>query len=309
MLKYYVSENHSGAIEIPEITHGCWVNAVNPTEAEIAMLEEDYGINRDFIKAPLDEEETARVDSDKGQTLIIIDSPIARTKEDSDGVRIYYTMPLGFILSKDFVITVSLKENEVISEFTGGVIKDTTTAFKTRFVFDVLMRLSVKYLMYLKQIDRMSTNIDDSLRQNMKNSDLFQLMELSKSLVYFSISLKSIKAVLDKILRGSHVRLYEDDRELLDDVSVEFAQAAEMSETYVNIITRNTDSFSNIINNNLNAVMKLLTIITIVLAVPSIVFSFYGMNVDLPLPNVGYAFGISVGLSLIAALILTKTIK
>lgn len=311
MLKYYKTIEND-IVEIDGLESGCWISAVAPDETEISALCE-LGIDRDYIRSALDEEETSRIESDEGQTLIVLDYPVSeKEKEDpksKEETVTYYTMPMGIILTDKFVITVCLKENSIINDFATGVVKGIKTQFKTRFIFCILLRIAAKYLLYLKQIDKLTNYVEGRLHKLMKNKELIQLLGLEKSLVYFSTSLKNTEKVLEKILRGRLIKLYEEDQDLLEDVLIEVKQAIEMSNIYSNILSGTMDAFSSIISNNLNMVMKVLTVITIIMSVPTMVFSFYGMNVDnLPFPqNPLFALGIAAVLALFAGIILTKS--
>lgn len=307
MLTFYKTVG-SGLEELAELEAGCWISAIAPTEAEISMLEDDLGIDRDFLRSALDEEESSRIESDEGQTLIVLDYPVAEKSDDDDQTFSYYTLPMGIILTDSYVITVSLKENTIIDDFAKGVVKNVKTQFRTRFIFCILLRIAAKYLQFLKQIDKIFNYVQKQLHRSMKNKALIQLLDLEKSLVYFSTSLKSTESVLEKLLRGRIIKLYEDDQELLEDVLVEVKQAIEMSNIYSNILSNTMDAYSNIISNNLNQAMKVLTVITIVLELPNIVFSFYGMNTNnLPFPNTWFAAALAVVLAITAGIVITKS--
>lgn len=307
MLKFYKTVNNT-IVEIDEMEPGCWVSAVSPSETEISVLENQLNIDRDFIRSALDEEETSRIESDDGQTLIVLDYPVAEKADDKDETISYYTMPMSIILTESNVVTVCLKHNIIIDEFSKGVVKGIQTQFKTRFIFHMLLRIASKYLLYLKQIDKISNYVEKQLHKSMKNKELIQLLGLEKSLVYFSTSLKSTETVLEKILRGRVIKLYEEDQELLEDVLIEVKQAIEMSNIYSNILSGTMDAFASVISNNLNIVMKVLTVITIVMSVPTMVFSFYGMNVlDLPLPFTWFPTAIAIVLAVIVAIIITRS--
>lgn len=316
MLKFYKTEGNT-IIETDVLEAGCWVSAVAPTESEISLLETELGIDRDFIRSALDEEETSRIENEDGQTLIVLDYPVAEKSEQkaeknsqsSDDAITYYTMPMSIILTDSNVITVSLKQNSIVEDFADNVVKNVKTQFKTRFIFAILLRIAGKYLQYLKQIDKISNYVENQLHKSMKNKELIQLLGLEKSLVYFSTSLKSTETVLEKILRGRVIKLYDEDQDLLEDVLIEVKQAIEMSNIYTNIMSSTMETCGNLISNNLNIVMKVLTIITIVMEVPNIVFSFYGMNVE-GLPYAGSIFfplGISAALAIIAGIVLSKS--
>lgn len=308
MLTFYKTVGN-GLEELPALEPGCWISAIAPTEAEISMLEDDLGIDRDFLRSALDEEESSRIESDEGQTLIVLDYPVAEKSVDDDEKTFsYYTLPMGIILTDSYVITVSLKENAIIDDFAKGVVKNVRTQFKTRFIFCILLRIAAKYLQFLKQIDRIFNYVQKQLHRSMKNKALIQLLGLEKSLVYFSTSLKSTESVLEKLLRGRIIKLYDEDQELLEDVLVEVKQAIEMSNIYSNILSNTMDAYANVISNNLNQAMKVLTVITIVLELPNIVFSFYGMNTgDLPLPYTGFAGALGILLAVAAGIVITKS--
>lgn len=313
MVKYYRSiEGKLCEIEKPE--PGSWISVIAPTETEISDIEEDMHIDRDYIRAALDEEEPSRIESDDGVTLIVVDYPVAETDNDPDRTLLYSTMPMSIIITEDNVITVSAKENTVVEEIAKGVVKGVQPHLRTRFVFNILLRIAARYLQYLKQIDKLSNYIEGTLYKSMKNKGLIQLLGLEKSLVYFSTSLKSNEAVLEKLMRGRYLKLYEEDQDLLDDVLIEVKQAIEMTNIYSNILSGTMDTFASIISNNLNIVMKRMTTFTIIIAVPTIVFSFYGMNINenaggLPLANVWFPLVISLVLSVLVGLFINYTQK
>ena len=293
------------------IEPGCWIALTNPTETEISDVEEDLNIDRDYIRAALDEEEPSRIESDDGVTLIVVDYPIAEQDNDPDRTLLYSTTPMSLIITDKNVITVSAKQNIVLEELAKGVVKGVLPDLRTRFVFTVLLRIAARYLQYLKQIDKLANYVEGKMYRAMKNKGLIQLQGLEKSLVYFSTSLKSNEAVLEKLTRGRFLKLYEEDQDLLDGVMIEVKQAIEMTSIYSNILSGTMDTFASIISNNLNIIMKRMTTITIILTMPTIVFSFYGMNLNdaangLPMANVWFPIGLSVVLSVLIGLWVTK---
>ena len=161
----------------------------------------------------------------------------------------------------------------------------------------ILFVISSYYLRYLKQINKKTNEIEHVVHQSLKNKELFAFLALEKSLVYFTTSLKSNKVVLDKILRFNYLKMYEEDKDLLEDVIIEKTQAIEMAETYRSILTGMMNAFASIISNNLNIVMKFLTSITIILSFPTMVASFYGMNVDIPLQHATHSYAIPLVIS------------
>ncbi len=259
------------------VEDGCWVNLINPSEDELKTVAAILGVEPSFLRAALDEEETSRIDSEDGQTLIIVDTPAM--EQDETGV-VYSTLPLGVIVTEKHIITVCLKETSVVRDLQDGMVKDVRTQQRTRFILNVLLLVAKRYLKYLKQIDKTYNHIERKLNKSQKNADLIQLMDLEKSLVYFNTSLKADEVTLEKILRGRIVTLYEEDHDLLEDVLIEVRQAIEMAQIYSSIISSTMDAFSSIISNNLNVIMKVLTSITVLLTIPNIIFGFYGMNVQ-----------------------------
>ncbi|WP_416326388.1 magnesium transporter CorA family protein [[Eubacterium] hominis] len=309
MLEFYKTfENGTRRIEQPEA--GCWINAISPTQEEIEYLTTKIGVLPEFIKASLDEEESPHIDfdDDENQTLVIVDYPSAEDDENiKENTLLYTTLPLGVVIMKGYVVTICLHENLNIEDMAGGRIKGVHTDMKTRFLLLLLLRISQRFLMYLKQIDRISSRTETSLHQSMKNKELIQMLGLEKSLVYFSTSLKTDEVTLNKIMRGKAIKLYEDDQDLLEDVLIEIHQAIEMCNIYSNILSGTMDAFASVISNNLNIVMKVLTVITIVMAIPNIIFSFYGMNVSgLPFPEWWFPTLIAVIACIIATFIFMK---
>ena len=271
---------------------GCWVNAVAPSEEERAWLETEVGVLPEFVLSALDEEETSRVDYDEDarQIFVIVDYPVV----DEDGtVRAslplqYDTMPLTmvFLPEKSLFVTISTRENEVVADLRDGRVRGVDTRYRTRFLLQTLLHISQLYLVYLRRIDRISSHTEARLHASVRNEELIQMLNLEKSLVYFSTSLKADEVTLNKIAQGRIIPLYEDDQDLLEDVLVEVHQAIEMANIYSNTLSGTMDAFASIISNNLNIVMKVLSVITIVMAIPNIVFGFYGMNVGLPFEGV-----------------------
>lgn len=287
---------------------GCWVQVTSPTQDEIDLLVNSFGVDAGFVRSSLDEEETSRVEIEDNQTLIIVDVPMAEKREDAGSNTIlYYTVPIGFIIMPECIITISLDETPILTEVSAGLMRHVRTQYKTSFLLMVLLRIASRYIQYLKQIDKVSYITEQQLHRSMRNKELIQLLSLEKSLVYFSTALKSTEITLEKILRGRILKLYEEDEELLEDVLIEIKQAIETCNIYSGILSGTMDAFASVISNNLNIVMKVLTAITIVMAVPNIVFSFYGMNmVDLPLPFTWFPIALTIMLCGMCALILYK---
>ena len=304
MISYYTSDN--GRLDpIDSIESGCWVSVIDPSPQEIKMLIDDFGLDSGFVKSSLDEEESSRIEREDDQTLIIIDTPVASTEEDE--TKMFYTMPIGIIITEENVFTISLHAAQIIDEAVRGTIRNLRPTFKTRFVLQLLLRIAALFLYYLKQIDKISSAAEQQLHDAMKNELLMQLLALEKSLVYFSTSLKANEATIEKIFRGRVIKLYDEDQDLLEDVLIEMKQAIEMSSIYTGILSSMMDGFSSVISNNLNIVMWRLTIVTILMEIPNIIFALYGINtVDLPLPFTWFPISLAVFLTAVAAFVLLK---
>lgn len=303
MLKIYNTNIETNELEeIREFKKGSWINLVNPSETEIRKLCENIQIEEEFIRYALDNEEKARIDQeeDDNTTLFIVDVPIIEKNEESE---FYTTMPLGMIVVRDdFFVTVSLRKNKIIENFEKGKIKNFQTYKKTRFIFQILYQNASYYLTYLKQINKETEIAEYILKNSMKNKELLKLLNLEKSLVYFTTSLKANEIVMEKTLRGKIIKLYDEDEEILEDAIIENRQAIEMAQIYSNILNGTMDAYASIISNNLNGVMKFLTSITIILAVPTMISSFWGMNVGLPLQNNPFGFLVMVVISILLTL-------
>lgn len=277
----------TGLARLEQFEPGSWIDLVCPTEEELERVSRELNIPLDFLKGPLDEEEKSRIDIEDGLTQVIVDIPILVREGDQQG---YSTIPLGMLIHPDYFITTCLRPNPILGEFERNAVRGFATYYKTRFLFQILQQVSVFYLKYLGRIDRETDRIERALRVSMKNEEFFDLLGLQKSLVYFTTSLRANEAVLQKLLRTKTVKMYEEDEELLEDVIIENKQASEMAKIYTDILTGMMDAFSSVISNNLNQVMKFLTSVTILLSIPTIVASVYGMNVKLPFQDYQHAF-------------------
>lgn len=304
MLKIYNTDMETDKTEeIKEFKKGSWINLVSPSESEIKQVCESINIQEDFIRDALDYEERARIDQedDDNTTLFVIDVPIIEKNEEND---IYTTMPLGMIIVRDdFFITVSLNKNKVITDFEKNKVKNFQTYKKTRFIFQILYLNASYFLSYLKKINKETEIAEYILKNSMKNRELLKMLSLKKGLVYFTTSLKSNEMVMEKTMRGKIVKLYEDDEDILEDAITENRQAIEMAQIYSNILNGSMEAYASIISNNLNVVMRYLTSITIVLAIPTMVSSFWGMNVNVPFQNNPFGFAIMIVISVVLTLI------
>lgn len=289
MLDIYISREASKTAsrmiyrttESDVITDDCWVNLYSPTEAEISRVETELNIPQEFLRYPLDEEERPRIDydDDTDTVLVIVDIPF--TVRDNESVT-YETTPLGIILNDKHIVTVSLRQTTILDHFIENRIKDLYIPYRTRFTIQILYAVAREYLRLLRFIDKTLEVAENELEKAVSNKELYKRLDLSKSLVYFASSLKSNEAVLEKLMRGRTIKLYEEDEDLLEDVVIEYKQAHEMADVYANIVSTTTDAYASIISNNMNDIMKVLAAATIVLTIPDLIGCFFGQNFPMP---------------------------
>ena len=280
MMTIYRWEN-GGLRETSDFAPSCWINLVEPTTTELERVLTHSGVPRDFLTDPLDTDERPRFDYEDDASILIVHVPYA---VEDDEVVPYRTVPLGIILVRETVITVCSAQTPVTTAFLDQIRRVCPPSDRYRFAFRLLWHGGVLFLRYLHDIHQRSLALEDELHESISNEVLLKLLTIEKSLVYFSTSLKGLESTAARIGNGRVLDLYEEDHELLDDVNIEIRQALEMCTIYSNILNGITDTFSSVISNNLNITMRTLTIITLIMAIPTIIFSFYGMNVEgLPL--------------------------
>ncbi|BEU87628.1 magnesium transporter CorA family protein [Selenomonas sp. TAMA-11512] len=304
MLQIYKSME-SGPLEelsLKKIEKGAWINMIAPTPYELKVIGDITEVDPDFLRSALDDEERSHTDVEDNAVMVLTNVPVMR------GLDTYDTLPLAIILTNDYLITVCLEETPVLSEFNEKTYKIFRTFKRTRFLFQILYKSATFYLRYLRQISKHSDEIEANLRRSMENTDILRLLELQKGLTYFSVALRSNGVVLDKLMRirtGTGmtpiIKVYEEDEDLLEDVIIENKQAREMAELYSKILARMADSFSSIISNNQNLVMKFLAAMTIILAIPTVISSFFGMNVPVPMEGDTSAFVYIAGIAAVIA--------
>lgn len=299
MLEFFKTFETGELARLEEMETGCWICLTAPTEDELVRIESALAIEPNFLRDPLDDEEKPHIDVENDQTLIVIDVPYVY--DDDDGGKVYETMPMGIVVKEEYIITVSLRQNEVLDLIKSNHVKDFFTYKHTRFTFQILFVASKSFLRYLRLIDRKSDDAERTLRQSMKNKELFLLLQLEKSLVFFTTSLKSNEMVMERLLKGRILKRYEEDQDLLEDVIIENKQAIEMANIYSSILSGMMDAFASIISNNLNVVMKILTSITIILAIPTLIASFWGMNTGVPWEGSIFGFAFVCGIALLAS--------
>ena len=262
-------------LKLNELTEGCWIKMTNPSATDLLEIANATKVDINHLRAPLDEEERARIEVEDTYTLILVDIPTLEKRNDKDR---YVTIPLGIIVAENCLITVCLEDTPLLKYFTDGRVRDFYTFKKTRFILQILYRNASTFLQHLRTIDRKSEEVERKLHISTQNSELVELLELEKSLVYFTTALRSNEVVFEKMLRIDSIKHYPEDEDLLEDLIIENKQAIEMAKIYSDILAGTMDAFASIISNNQNIVMKFLAAITIVLSIPTMVSSFYGMN-------------------------------
>ena len=280
MYKIFLSSEHHGTVRRNEIEPGCWIAMTAPSADELQTVASECSIQLEDLRAALDDEERSRIQVEDDYTLIVVDIPVI---EERNGKDWYGTIPLGIAVTDSQIITICL-------------------------ILQILYRNATLFLNYLRNIDKRSELLEEKLREDQKNKELLELQELEKSLVYFTTSLKGNELVLEKLFRIDKIKKYPEDEDLLEDVIVENKQAIEMASIYSGILSGSMDAFASIISNNLNQSMKFLATVTIVLSIPTMVASFYGMNVStsgMPFADSPFGFLIVIGFSIILSFIVS----
>jgi len=283
---------------LEDFENGSWINLVAPTIEEMQLVSQKTGADMDLLQTALDEEERSRIELEDeiNQTIIVVDIP--RVEKEGINSYVYTTLPLGILFVGDFIITICLINSSLLEDFIKGKVKKFYTYKRTRFVLLLLYRNSTRYLRYLRLIDKASERLNEEMQRSYRNKELFQMMALEKSLVYFTTSLKGNEVVLEKLVKVNYIKKYYDDEELLDDVIIENKQAIEMCSIYRDILSGMMDAYASIISNNLSIVMKFLAAVTIVISLPTLVTSAWGMNLDVPWESNPWGFAIVMGIAL-----------
>jgi magnesium transporter len=295
-------------IPIDKIEKHCLINVISPEKSELEKLSGEMLIPSDFMTDPLDIDERARIETEDGVLLIVLRIP----KYDESNSEIpFTTIPAGIILTKnDTIVTISSSDITDVLDLYNGKVKSIITGKRSSVILQIFLRTALLYLKHLKEINRRTGGIERELQKSLKNEELIKLLNIEKSLVFFTTSLKSNELMMERLLKTELLKLTPDDKDMLEDVLIDNRQAIEMANIYSNILSGMMDAFASVISNNLNVVMKILTSITIILMIPTLTASIYGMNVELPFQHSSHAFfiviGISFALSLLSVLIFIR---
>ncbi len=292
MLKAYKHDEKHILCEVPldMAEKGSWINCAAPTDEELQKLTHISGIPVDVLQTALDREERSHVELEDEYIFVVVNTPVVLEMDEYDA------LPLGIFVTRQYFITVCLEPCGVIAKFLSNSTVTFHTYKKTRFLFQILSTASSSFLYFLQQIYKKTDVIEDQVRKSLQNKELFRMLELQKSLVYFNSALHANENVMERLMRfrtssvNSLLKMYEEDEDLLEDVIIENKQALEMVDIYTNILSSMMASFSSIISNRLSQIMKFLTSMTILLAVPTLVYSLWGVNVQVPMAESPFGF-------------------
>ncbi len=300
-LKIEIYKTRDNKLEkINKLESDCWINVTNPGKEELDFLTHRFNIPHDFLTASLDMDEISRTEIENDVTLIILKTPFF---DETNLDVLYFTVPIGIILTNGIIITICPKESEIVLNFIKQKVKNFSTAKRNRFVLQLFLRATLLFLQYLKQINNAAAIIQKKLEQSSKNQQLIKLLNIEKSLVYFTTSLKSNAFMLERLQKIDMLQINSENEDLFEDIAIESKQAIEMANIYSDILSGMMDAFASIISNNLNIVMKVLTSIALIITLPITISSLYGMNVKLPFQDSPHAFLYVIIVSVILALI------
>lgn len=282
-------------IERDKLMPGCWIKVVRPSAADLDYLIEEVGVPESFLADTADNDERPRMEIEEGWQLTIIRIPV----ETLESTTPYNTVPVGIIYSaeKQITVTICYHRSQLMQDFIEhNKRKQIVVETETDFILRLILSSAVWFLKYIKQISFLVMEAEEALEKSIRNEDLLQMMKLQKCLVYFNTSIRGNQSVMGK-LRSTRYSSYDQD--LAEDVAIELNQAYNMVNVYSDILTGTMDAFASIISNNVNTIMKRMTSISIVLMLPTMVASLYGMNVELPFANKPWAFAALLWASLL----------
>ena len=288
-------------IPTDKIERHCVITVISPEKIEIEKLSGEMGIPSDFLTDPLDIDERARIETEDGVLFIVLRLP----KNGGEGSDIpFTTFPAGIILTKDdTIVIISASDITESLDMGSGRTKNIVEGKRSSVILHIFLKTALLYLRYLKEINQRTGEIEKELQKSLKNEELIRLLNMEKSLVFFTTSLKSNELMMERLMKTELLKLTPEDKVMLEDVLIENRQAIEMASIYSNILSGMMDAFASVISNNLNVVMKILTSITIILMIPTLTASIYGMNIDLPFQHVAHSFYIVTGISFSASVL------
>ncbi|MEN6369857.1 MAG: magnesium transporter CorA family protein [Thermotogota bacterium] len=296
MLQYTRNEN-GRLVPAESFDEAEIVRVVNPTSVELSVLAETACVPMDFLTAATDRDERPRFEVEEDCKLLILRVPHRDPSSDPP----YVTLAFAVILTPTRILTVCAEDTALWSELLSGRTRIPPTTDTVKFLCTLFLHIARQYLGFLNSIRHESDEAEGAIQGSMTNQTLIRVQNLQKCLVYFTTSLRANEPMWDRVRRLAGRNLTEEEIDLLEDVRVEFGQARDLADIYGNILTGMMDAFASIISNNVNAVMKFLTLVTIILMLPTLVVSIYGMNVPLPFANSPHAFLIVMGFAALLA--------
>lgn len=311
MIQYYKRKGRE-LVEQRKLTKGCWVNISPPFSfEELEHLSDSHNIPIDFLTDSLDIDERSRFEEEDGVKLIVINTPIINTIED-DSAPLYITVPIGIILTDDYILTISSYENPILQRFLENKIRTFSTEDQSLFVLQLFEQNVLRFLSCVKDLNVRRNVIEQELYSSSRNVELLKLLSIEKSFVYFVTALSSNSLLQVKIQRLDFLGIRNDEMkvDMLEAAIIDLTQAQEMANIYSNILSGTMDAYASIIANNQNVFIQRLTLITIVLMVPTLVASFYGMNVQhIPFADTDFAFWGVVAFSVLLSIVLVVVFR
>ena len=303
MIQFYACPNDQlERILLPE--SGCWVDVVRPDNTERHLLRDEYTVPRDFLAYALDPDERPRLEREANCTMVVLQ---VSHWLGHQSLTPYDTVPLGVMLTPNHIVTVCAHRHTVLLDLKRGKFKINSTTDQSKFLLQVLWRTAQRYLLDLRAIDRRLDSLEERLSKSTKNKELLELMRLEKSLVYFKTALRSNIALLERL--KNEETLIGSNTAMLEDVMIETTQALEMTDIALSILGTTTSAFAAVIGNNLNEVVRVLTIVTVMVALPTWITGIFGMNVPLPWQTESWGFAAVMLLCVMAVLGLLVILK
>jgi magnesium transporter len=296
VIRYYAREKRK-LVELPELEPGCWVNLTPPfAPDELEEFARRLEFDSVFLTDSLDLEERSRYERDEDVRFILVNTPVLNEVSQEENEAVFITAPIGMILTIENVVTVSAFETPVLGNFIEGKVRNFNPGDEKRFVLQIMEQNVYYFLACLKKLNLRRNLIEKELMHSSRNAELKQLLSIEKSLVYFVNSLNSNELLKMKVKRTDflHINGDEDLTDLFEDIIIDNSQALSMSHVYTNILNGTMDAYSSIISNNMNVFIHRLTIITVVLMVPTLISSFFGMNIPNGIPNSPWSFYLTI---------------
>ncbi|MBI4731509.1 MAG: magnesium transporter CorA family protein [Chloroflexi bacterium] len=309
MLNVYKTTSDHGLVEQEKFVNGSWIKAIDPTPDEVAQLVE-WGVHPDLINYSLDLDEMPRMERDEDEDYVFILLRIPHFQGETSDIP-YATAPVGIVIKSNLVATISRYDSDIFRTLTNGKYRLLRTAKRYRFALYIFLETAARYLAHLREINKTVDGLEDQLQKSTRNREVLELLKYQKSLTYFATALRSNEVMMERLQKTRMFNQYEEDQDLLEDVITENQQAIQMVNTSTEILSSMMDAFASIISNNLNVVMKALAALTIIVNIPTIVSSFFGMNVAIP-GNEAHPLsflavvGIALGITVVAAIIFAK---